>query len=118
MKCGESVVNGMSRTIRTTLSLICGCRWGGAAVPWFDGGGPAMVQATTPAATTLGPLPDALRRVLGRLDRRLRAASAMRGLGVALLVAALGAALGMAADFAWVLPQPVRWAIWGAWLAA
>lgn len=70
-----------------------------------------------PGAVSL-PLPGAIGCALGRLDRRLRAARGLRGLGVAVLVAAAVAALGMGADFFWLLPEPLRWALWGAWLVA
>ena len=76
-----------------------------------------MSDATIPARSSIVALPRPIRRVLGRLDRRLRAVAFLRGLGTTALVVALGAALGMGADFAWVLPQEARWAIWGAWLA-
>lgn len=79
---------------------------------------PAMAQVTTPARTASPPLPSAIRRLLGQIDRRLRAGSVLRGLGTTALVAALGAVLGMAADFVWVLPLTVRWGIWIVWLAA
>ncbi len=61
-------------------------------------------------------LPREIRRVLGQLDRRIRAVAALKGLGTVALVVALIAAAGMALDFAWPLPQSVRWLIWGAWL--
>src|SRR3954471_7879698 len=73
-----------------------------------------MSEATIPGH----PLPVAVRRALGRLDRRLRTAAALRGLGLAAVVVALGAALGMAVDVAWVLPAAVRWVVWSAWLAS
>ncbi|HEX8203409.1 MAG TPA: hypothetical protein VF590_23235, partial [Isosphaeraceae bacterium] len=63
-------------------------------------------------------LPRPIRRGLGRVDRKLRLLGALRGLGTAALVLALGAALGMAADFFWELSRGARWAIWGAWVAA
>jgi hypothetical protein len=64
------------------------------------------------------PLPGAIRSALGRLDRRLRAANVLRGLGTAALVAAVAAAVGMGADFLRLLPDPLRWALWGASLLA
>ena len=64
------------------------------------------------------PLPRAIRRGLGRVDHRLRMVGTARGLGTVALVTAVGAALGMAADVAFVLPIGARWAIWGAWVAA
>src|SRR3954468_2645902 len=73
-----------------------------------------MAQVTIPPR----PLPLAVRRALGRLDRRLRAASALRGLGLTAMVVALGAALGMAAGGGWVLPAAARWAVGAAWLAS
>src|SRR4051812_16057270 len=79
-----------------------------------------MIQATRAARSrpAPAPLPRPIRRVLGRIGRRLRAASVLRGIGVVALVVALGAAVGMGADFAGELPQAARWAIWGTWLAA
>ncbi|MDR3636399.1 MAG: hypothetical protein P4L84_21530, partial [Isosphaeraceae bacterium] len=76
-----------------------------------------MTQATLPIRTAPEALPRPIRRVLGRLNRRLRASAALRGAGLVAVVLAVGAALGMAADFAVVLPRAVRWALWGAWLA-
>ena len=76
-----------------------------------------MTQAPTAARSAPKTLPRPIRRVLGRLDRRFRLVGACRGLGTAALVVAAGAAVGMAADFAWDLPRAARWAIWGTWLA-
>ena len=78
-----------------------------------------MNEATIPVgpATAKATLPRPIRRVLGRLGLRLRMASCLRGLGTTILVMALLAAMGMAADLAQALPQLARWAIWGAWLA-
>jgi len=73
-----------------------------------------MTQATIPDPTAPA-LPRPIRRALRRVDVRLRALASARGLGTAALVASIGAAAGMAADFAATLPQPIRWAIWGAW---
>ena len=39
-------------------------------------------------------------------------------MGLVTLVGAVGAVLGIGADFAGALPQAVRWALWGGWLAA
>jgi hypothetical protein len=50
-------------------------------------------------------LPRPIRRGLGRVDHKLRLLGALRGLGTVALVLALGAALGMAADFLWELPR-------------
>ena len=78
-----------------------------------------MNEATLPVgpvyATATLPLP--IRRALGRLGLRLRMTAGLRGLGSTLLAMAVCAALGIAADLAWVLPQPARWTIWAAWLA-
>ena len=76
-----------------------------------------MAQVTETAPTTR-TLPRPIRRALGRVDRRLRGISALRSLGTLALVAALGAALGMALDFAWNLPQTTRWGVWLAWVVA
>ncbi len=77
-----------------------------------------MSQAPTEARPAPKTLPRPIRRALGRLDRRFRLAGACRGLGTAALVVAAGAAVGMAADLAWELPQAARWAIWGTWLVS
>jgi hypothetical protein len=74
-----------------------------------------MSQTAIPPQSSAPPL--AIRRALRAVDARLRSAASSRGLGTLGLVAALGSALGMAADFVWTLPDPVRWAIWGSWVA-
>jgi hypothetical protein len=63
-------------------------------------------------------LPQPITRVLGKIDRRLRARSMMHGLGTVAIIAALGAVAGMIVDFAWDVPQAARWAIWGGWICA
>ena len=40
-----------------------------------------MTRATSTARTAAKPLPRPIRRVLGRLDRRLRGTAALRGVG-------------------------------------
>jgi len=75
----------------------------------------AQVTVSKPARA---PLPRPIRRALGRLDRRLRALAVVRGLGTAALVAALGAAAGMAVDLGWRLSPAARWGVWGAWVGA
>ena len=75
-----------------------------------------MSQTATPTRSPAPP-PE-IQRALRRVDVRLRSARSAKGLGVAGLVAALVAGLGTAADFAWDLPTPARWAIWGVWVAA
>ena len=77
-----------------------------------------MTQAALDNRPLSAPLPAPIRRVLTRVRRRLRGAAVLRGLGFVTLIGAIGAVLGMGADFAGPLPQAVRWAIWGAWLAA
>ncbi len=72
----------------------------------------------TAATIDARALPRELRRGLGKIDRRLRGVAMTRGLGLAAIALAAIAALGMAADFAWAIPQAARWAIWGAWIAA
>lgn len=62
------------------------------------------------------PLPGPIRRMLGQMGRRLRAATLLGGSGRVGSILAIGAAMGMGADYAGVLPLTVRWAIWGAWL--
>jgi hypothetical protein len=61
-------------------------------------------------------MPRPIRRALGRVDRRLRGVSVLRGLGAVALLSALGAAGCMAIDFAWWLPRPARWAAWLVWV--
>ena len=75
-----------------------------------------MSQTAQPTQSS-APSPT-IRRALRRVDVRLRAAASSRGLGTLGLVAAIGAAAGMAADFAWTLPGFARWGIWGFWVAA
>ncbi len=74
-----------------------------------------MSQTAIPPQSSAPPL--AIRRALRRVDARLRSAASCRGLGTLALMAALGSALGMAADFVWTLPDPARWAIWGVWIS-
>jgi hypothetical protein len=79
-----------------------------------------MTQAaTSPSSLALSVSEPALpiRKALRRVDVRLRSSRSAKGLGVASLVAAVGAALGMAADFSGNLPVPARWTIWGLWVA-
>ena len=54
--------------------------------------------------TTLAA-PREIRRALGRVGGRWRRVAATRGLGTVALVAAIGAVVGMAADFAFALPM-------------
>ncbi|MDB5348765.1 MAG: hypothetical protein JWN86_12 [Planctomycetota bacterium] len=72
----------------------------------------------TTASIDTRSLPRALKRGLGKVDRRIRAFALVRGIGVVALVLASVAAIGMAADFAWPMPMVARWAIWGGWIAA
>ncbi|WP_435008846.1 hypothetical protein P12x_000095 [Tundrisphaera lichenicola] len=74
-----------------------------------------MPQATTPDSTAL---PRPIARALRRVDARLRGFASARGLGLTALVASVGVALGMIADFSGLLALPVRWAIWGVWILA
>jgi hypothetical protein len=77
-----------------------------------------MTQTATPPASLLATAPALpIRRALRRVDARLRSKASARGLGTALLAAAIGSGVGMAVDFALTLPNPVRWAIWAAWAA-
>jgi hypothetical protein len=76
-----------------------------------------MTHAAISINPPAGSLPRQIYRGLRRLDRRLRVSHALSGLGWTALGMAGGAALGMAADFAWVLPQAVRWTFWIAWAA-
>lgn len=66
--------------------------------------------------TAARTLPTELRRSLVQIDRRIRLVAVVRGLGVVCAVVAVGAAIGMAADIAFVLPQVVRWVLWLVWL--
>ncbi len=77
-----------------------------------------MRASTISVQLAEGSLPKPIGRVLRRLGRHVRASSLLRGLGTTALVVAGATALGMAADFAWVLPRSARWATWGAWLTA
>ncbi|MFO0950567.1 MAG: hypothetical protein U0835_05330 [Isosphaeraceae bacterium] len=58
-----------------------------------------------------------VRRLLGRVDRRLRLRAGLSGGGVAALIASATALAGMAVDVAWPLPTAVRWAVWAVWVA-
>jgi hypothetical protein len=62
-------------------------------------------------------LPRAIRRGLGRLGLRLRAMGLVRGLGKSALISAALAAVAMATDVAFALPQAARWAFWVTWIA-
>lgn len=77
-----------------------------------------MSDATMPVRGPRRSLPGPIGRSLGRLRLRLRTASMIKGLGTTTILMAIGAAAGMAADFAWGLASTARWAIWAAWLAA
>jgi hypothetical protein len=70
------------------------------------------------AWTELPAFPGELRSALRTVDRRIRFVGATRGAGTTAAVLAIGAALGMVADFVFVLPSAARWAIWFAWLCA
>src|SRR5271157_1111453 len=63
-------------------------------------------------------LPRAIRRGLTRVDHRLRAVGAARGLGRAALLLSVVAAAAMALDVAFVLPIGIRWGIWATWIGA
>ena len=77
-----------------------------------------MSSPTISAHEMHGLIPQPIGRVLRRLDRHLRAASLLRGLGTLAIVVTVVTATGMAADFLWELPQPAHWAIWGVAVAA
>jgi hypothetical protein len=77
-----------------------------------------MSSPTISAQTMRGQIPQSIGRVLGRLDRQLRAASFVRGMGTLAIVVSVATVMGMAADFLWELPQAARWAIWGGAVAA
>lgn len=72
----------------------------------------AQVTATEPAR-----LPRPIRRVLGRVDWRIRRVGAMRGLGSTFLALAVIVLAGMLVDFAWGLPRLGRWGFWFAGVA-
>lgn len=76
-----------------------------------------MSHAAISGRSRADSLPRPIGRALRRLGRRLRAELTVSGLGRTALVTAALAALGMAADFLWVLPQAARWAFWVAWVA-
>ncbi len=75
-----------------------------------------MSEGTIPVRSANPSLPPPILRALARLGLRLRTAFLIKGLGTTALILVLGAVLGMAAEFVWVLPQGSRWAIWGIWL--
>ena len=78
-----------------------------------------MAHAIAPATrTSVERIPRSILRALGRIDRRLRTASALRGVGTTSLVGAIGAMLGMVVDVLWAVPEPVRWGIWLGWVVA
>ncbi len=68
-------------------------------------------------ATAARTIPVSIRRGLARVDRRVRALGAVRGLGVSACALGAGAIIGEAADFFLALPNPVRWGMWLAWMA-
>ena len=73
-----------------------------------------MRAPTIPVRSLNRSLPKPIGGMLGQLDRRRLVASLARGLGATALVASIAAAVGMAADFLWVLPPVLRWANLGA----
>src|SRR5205823_5547799 len=81
-------------------------------------GGFPMAHVTAEPRSACAALPGPIRKALGRLDRRLRGLAALRGVGTAAVVAALGAAAGMTADFVWGLRAEARWGVWVAWVVA
>lgn len=68
--------------------------------------------------TTTAPLPLPIRSALARIDRRLKVARTLRGLGGLAILATAAAAAGMAADFFWPLPNWLRFGLWGTWILA
>ncbi len=76
-----------------------------------------MAQITATRAYRID-VPRPVRRILGRLDRRLRALALVRALGTAALIAALGMAVGMTADLVLGLHGIARWAVWIVWVLA
>ncbi len=75
-----------------------------------------MAIAVTTETRHPRSLPREIRRALGRLGLRLRAVGAMRGLGKAALILAVGAVLAMVVDVGFVLPLRARWIMWGIWI--
>ena len=75
-----------------------------------------MSEAAITSRPANSILPRPLRKLLGRVSLRLRTAYCLRGLGTTILAMTMTAALGMAADYAWVLSQVARWSIWTGWL--
>jgi hypothetical protein len=75
----------------------------------------AIASLEKPPTTAL---PRSIRRGLSRVDHRLRAVGAARGLGKSALLLAVVAAVAMALDVAFVLPMAIRWAIWATWVVA
>jgi len=75
-----------------------------------------MARATSQPCQPFSNLPDPVRALLLGVDRRLRFASLLRGLGLVALVAPLGALVGMTLDFLWAWPLAIRWGAWSVWL--
>ena len=73
-----------------------------------------MSSPTLEVHTGKGLLPRPIAQVLSRIERRLRAAALLRGIGTTAIVLAAVTILGMTIDFLWVLPHAVRWTIWAA----
>ena len=73
-----------------------------------------MRAPTIPVRSVNRSLPKPIGGMLGQLDRRVLVASLARGIGTTALVASIAAALGMAADFLWVMPPVLRWVNFGA----
>ena len=63
-----------------------------------------MTQSAVDGGSRTAALPRPIRRVLGRVGRRLRLAALLRGVGMVALIGTIGALLGMGADFAWAAP--------------
>ena len=67
------------------------------------------------SASLTPSVPREIHRALGRVAARLRMVGTLKGLGTVAIVAAVGAVLGMTADFVWPLLSLTRWTIWAIW---
>lgn len=73
-----------------------------------------MAIATLEAHT----LPRSLRTALSRIEQRRRAAAALRGIGLTLIIVFICAIVGMLLDFLWPLPAAARWGVWASSILA
>jgi hypothetical protein len=73
-------------------------------------------MATTAAARATPPLPVPIHAALGRINRRLKLAVGLRGVGIALLAGSALMLVAMGADLLWTLPRGVRLGLRGFWV--